>query len=174
MFLYLGRYEEAIAKLKEGLELNPADFFAYFFISEAYMRMERFAEAENAIRAMENIMGENFFWAFSARANLHWRMGNRVEAEENLEHTIGMYEAADGKRSYATWIGFNLIRLGRVDEGITWLERAYDKRDFFVTSVHNHDRDLPELRDNPRYQALLEKMNLDDESINKLKERGPL
>ena len=174
MLLYLGRHEEAIVKLKEGLELNPADFFAYFFLADVYMRMERFAESDNAIRAMENILGKDFFWTLSLRTNWHWRIGNRVEAEENLEHTIKLYEAVEGKRPFATWIGFNSIRLGYVDEGITWLERAYNKPEFFATTVHNLSQDLPELKDNPRYQTLLKKMNLDDESINKLKERGPL
>ena len=101
-------------------------------------------------------------------------MGNRVEAEENLERSMKLYEAAEGELPFATWIGLNSIRLGHVDEGITWLERAYNKHEFFVTTVRALSQDLPELHVNPRYQNLLKKMNLDDESINKLKERGPL
>ncbi len=174
MLFFHGRGEEAIVKLKEGLELNPADFLAYLFIADVYMKTERFTEADNAIRAMENIVGKDFFWTISARTNWHWRMGNRVEAEENLERSMKLYEAAEGELPFATWIGLNSIRLGHVDEGITWLERAYNKHEFFVTTVHALSQDLPELHVNPRYQTLLKKMNLDDESINKLKERGPL
>ena len=77
---------------------------------------------------------------------------------------------------YASWIGFAKIRLGNIDEGLTWLESASDKREFFVTSILNHPftRGLPDLDGNLRFQSLLKKMNLDDASINKLKERGPL
>jgi hypothetical protein len=68
----------------------------------------------------------------------------------------------------------NSIRLGHVEDGITWLEQAYNKPEFFATALHTFTQDLPELQDHPRYQTLLKKMNLDGESINKLKERGPL
>ena len=119
MKMYLGRDEEAIVKLKQALELNPADFFAYLFLAEVYLKTERFTEADDAIRAMEDIIGPDSFWSLSARTNWHWRQGNRAEAEEYLERSIESYEAADGARSFATWIGLNLMRLGHVDEGIT-------------------------------------------------------
>ena len=63
MSLYLGYGEEAIVKLKEGLELNPNDFLAYIFLADFYMNlaMERFTEADNAIIEMENIAGKDVF-----------------------------------------------------------------------------------------------------------------
>ena len=97
-----------------------------------------------------------------------------MEAEANLQRQIELYETAEGELPFATWIGLNSIRLGHVDEGITWLERAFNKPEIFVTSLHSLSQDMPELQDNLRYQTLLKKMNLDDASINKLKERGPL
>ncbi len=174
MLLYLGREEEAVVKLEEGLELNPADFLAYVFLSDFYIRMERFVEADNAMQAMENIVGKESFFTLSARTNWHRGMGNRAEAEAILEHTMKLYETAEGKLPVATWIGFNAIRLGHVDEGITWLERAYNRSEFVAVNLLSMSQDLPELQINPRFQALLKNMNLDDESIDRLKERGPL
>jgi TolB-like protein/Tfp pilus assembly protein PilF len=174
MSMYLGRHEEAVVNFHKGLEINPADFLAYIFLADVYMKMERFTEADNTIRKMENIAGKDFFFTLNARSHWHLAQGNLVEAEANLEHTKKLYQAAEGELPFATWIGLNSIRLGHVEEGITWLEQAYNKPEFFSTNLPAFTQDLPELQDHPRYQTLLKKMNLDDESINKLKERGPL
>ena len=174
MLSLLGREEEAIVKLREALELNPSDIITQMFLANGYIRLEQFAEADNAIRAMENMAGKDFFYTLSTRTHWHWAQGNRVEAEANLERAIKLYEAAEGELPFATWIGISTIRLGFIDEGIAWLERASNTHEFFATTLHTFTHYLPELQDNPRYQALLKKMNLDDESINKLKERGPL
>ena len=174
MLYFLGRDEEAIVKFKEGLELNPADIIGYYFLAQVYMRLERFEEADNVTGAMENISGKDFVFTLSARTHWHVAQGQRVEAEAMLDHAIKLYQTAEEKLSQATFIGLNSIRLGYVDEGLTWLERASNTAIYWATIIQSLAQDLPELQDNPRYQALLKKMNLDDESINKLKERGPL
>ena len=100
--------------------------------------------------------------------------GNRVKAEANVQHLIELYRTTGGEQPCAIYIGLNLIRLGHVDEGFTWLERASNTGENYARILQPIAQDLPELQDNPRYQALLKKMNLDDESISELKERGPL
>lgn len=171
---YLDRNEEAVDKFKEVVELNPTDLVAHFILVDLYIKMKRFAEAEDVIRTMERMVGEDYYFVLSARTRWHSAQGNRTEAEASLQGLKNLYDIVDGEQPVATFIGLHSIRLGRVDEGMDWLERAVNKPDLVATFLYQWTQDIPEIRDNPRFQALLKKMNLDDESINKLKEKGPL
>ena len=50
--------------------------------------------------------------------------------------------------------------LGDVDAAFDWLERAYQRRDGAMALLKVHPR-VDGLRDDPRFAALLRKMNLD-------------
>jgi len=51
--------------------------------------------------------------------------------------------------------------LGKIDEGFEWLEKGYAENDGWMSSI-KVDFLLDGIRDDPRYAALLRKMNLDD------------
>ena len=48
--------------------------------------------------------------------------------------------------------------LGRSDEAFDWLERAYSEYDSWMFSLQYADIDV--IRDDPRFEALLTKLNL--------------
>jgi len=78
-----------------------------------------------------------------------------------------------GQACNAASIGLNAIRLGKVELGFEWLERAVNTPEYTVTYLLPWTRDFLEFQNNPRFQTLLKKINLDDESINQLKGKGP-
>jgi hypothetical protein len=57
-------------------------------------------------------------------------------------------------------INFTLVYmgLGRHGEAIDWLERAYDARSIYMVTANNSPLFDP-LRSEPRFQALLQRMN---------------
>ena len=84
------------------------------------------------------------------------------------EHTLG--HAAESQRAleflekkYANVWAFQIAEIyawrGESDKAFDWLERAYRQRDGGLTSL-KYDRILNSLRGDPRYKALLRKMNL--------------
>jgi hypothetical protein len=51
------------------------------------------------------------------------------------------------------------IRIGEHQRALDWLERAYEARDPNLPSINNREA-FDMLRDQPRFQALLRRMNL--------------
>ena len=52
------------------------------------------------------------------------------------------------------------IKLKKYDEAIDCLEKDFEMGDMFITYITVHGDLFNQLKDNPRYIALLEKMNL--------------
>lgn len=50
--------------------------------------------------------------------------------------------------------------LGQKDQAFEWLEKAYEERDVYLTQLKVYPL-LDSLRSDPRYKALLKKMNLE-------------
>ena len=160
---YQRRYEEAISKLSETLELNPQDFAALWIRRVAYIELGRFVEAEKDLIQLEAIIGRENGWWLEGNAELQLARDERDAAETARQKMIALYES--GQLSTAAQIGGLSARLGLLDEAITWYERAYEIREAYSILISVLNRGTPGLWEHPRFQALLKKMNLDDASI---------
>ena len=56
------------------------------------------------------------------------------------------------------WIAAIYVGLGDLDQAMVWLEKGYDERDGLMPGI-NKLFAWDALRDNPRFQALLRRMN---------------
>ncbi|OFW05978.1 MAG: hypothetical protein A3H96_00120 [Acidobacteria bacterium RIFCSPLOWO2_02_FULL_67_36] len=86
------------------------------------------------------------------------RTGDTAGAEALLERLSEISRAAYVPPSSFAWIH---LGLGHVDDAFTWMDRAIDGRDPMMMPIKTYPFFDP-LRADPRFHALLRKMNLED------------
>ncbi len=92
----------------------------------------------------------------SGLAHVFAKMGRRDEALDIVRQLLEMRE-----RKYISPYGIASIHacLGEFDESLTWLERSYAEHDQTLVWLKVHPR-LDPLREDPRFQDLLTRLNL--------------
>ena len=163
ILVWQGHYDEAVTKFGEALALNPVDIMSSLYMPVAQARLGRFEEAETSLRRLEDLIGDDNDVALFSRALVHIAKGEDTDAERLRQQQIVFYDL--GILGAAQRIGDVTARLGLIDEAIDWFERAAEADTAFKLWIPAHSTDIPELWNHPRFQAVLEKMNLDDASI---------
>ena len=150
-----GRPEQAVAELERVLAIQPGYGFANHFLGRAWLQQGQTAEAVAQLRKSDEILGGVPF----SRADLGFalaRAGAHAEAEVMLADMLRRRE--DG---YYPAFAIAILHLGlaRVDEALDWLDTAVDERHagFYLPAT---DPLYEEVRDDPRFAALLARMNL--------------
>jgi TolB-like protein/class 3 adenylate cyclase/Tfp pilus assembly protein PilF len=183
----LGRFDEAIAAGKRSVELDPLSVINLVDLASTYMYARQFKEAEAVIKkALEidpafpyahwtygillqvsgDLQGartqyataharENDPQAIALRGQLSAMMGRREEATQALRALEEL-----GKHRYveAYYRALLHISLGEKDAAISALEQSYAERDGDNIGVIKVDPLLDSLRDDPRFEALVQKV----------------
>ena len=147
-FYYARRYDEAKAILETTLEVDPSFAQARYFLSLVYSMEGRYDEA------IEIIPGESFrAWV----AVLHVLNGDtdRAHAVMNdvLSRGSGGYAWPSVRASFC-------FALGDLDGCFEWLEKAVEEKDPRLQNMLRSPF-TDSLRDDPRFNAILEKMGLE-------------
>jgi len=144
-----GRFDEAEAALLKSLELSPAAASTHYFLAMAFLGRGRNPEA---LAEMQRETDDA--WRKTGLPFVYFALGRRAAADAALE-TL--------KREYAYSSAFNIAEVyayrGEKNLAFEWLDRALRQRDggmlWLKTNAHFKD-----LRDDPRYRALLKRLNL--------------
>ena len=183
----LGRQDESIAMQRRAQELNPVDHRSDY--ANSLMRAERYEDArDEAKRAVEldplyDRLRATLGWSLI-------RLGRRDEGIAELERAVSLTpssttwlaqlgqayaeagrvaEARDilrrlselATRQYVSpyHMAYVLTGLGEHDQAMDWLEKAYSEKAGAIYGIKGSFLFLA-LRTNPRFVALLKKMNL--------------
>ena len=155
MRVFERRCDQAIEQGRLLLELDPTYYPGYFVIGVAFRGKRMFEEAIAAHRRAAELSGGSpvmLGWLGLALA----RSGSTGEARAILDrlHLIAR-EAYVPPTSFA-WIH---LGFGETDSFFTWMDRAIDARDHHLMPIKSYPF-LDPIRADPRYRALLAKMNL--------------
>jgi TolB-like protein/DNA-binding winged helix-turn-helix (wHTH) protein len=152
--LYMARqYDRAIAQLQDTLEMDPTYELPYLVVGQAYEQKGEYSHAIiNLKKAVELSHGTPLM--VSALAHAYGRAGNRIEAEKLL---AGLQSKS--KREYVSPYYFAIISigLGRRDEAIDFLEKAFSDRSNGLVFL-KIEPELDDLRSDPRFIALQQKL----------------
>ena len=154
--LAAGKYDDAIMQEVKTMELDSNARSPYWIRGMAYQQKKMFEEAikdyrEAVRRAPDN---PNFL---AALGNIYASTGKTAEAQKILDTLIVQ------NKQYPISFFIALVYAGLNDKqnAITWLEKACDERSGSVRYLKMEPR-LANLRDDPRYAALMKKVKLEN------------
>ena len=152
---YMARqYDRAIQQLRNTLEMDPSYELLHLVLGLSYAQKGDFGLALPELRkAVELSHGTPLMT--SALANAYARSGNRAEAERLLADLI-----SESKRHYVSPYYFAVVYvgLGKPEKAIDWLEKAFADRSNGLVFL-KVEPELDDLRSNPRFVALQQKLN---------------
>ena len=147
------RYEESIAEARAGLELDANHYLLHWSLGLALAGQGRHEETVEAFRKVLSLAPTDPI----AQASLAWAYGLAGQKQEALT----ILDDLERRRSQGYVGGFLLalpsLGMGDHDRAISWLERGAEERDGLMTYLNLLLFDP--LRSDPRFQALLKKMN---------------
>ena len=186
------RWDEANAQTERALELDPHEAFFQFIFGFHLLQQRRYDEAiaqlRKSLRQGHQDAHRNLWTAFHAKrmyeealaeapAYLPVGAARVPEAVEALERGYAeggypgaMRRAAEklAERSNLIYVDARLIAelyacAGEKEQALRWLEKAYEDR--VLEMVYLSDEPAwDSLRDDPRFQDLLRRMNFPDET----------
>ena len=155
---YLARdIDHSLEQAQFMIDLDPSYYIGHWlrgmiFLAKG-MHGEAIAELRRAVALSGNIplMLGWLGWALASA-------GEAGEANALLDRLSEISRSAYVPPSCFAWIH---LGLGKVDEAFTWMERAIDGRDPMIMPIKSFPF-LDSLRSDPRFHALLRKMNLEE------------
>lgn len=154
-YLAARQYDKAIEKLNLALELDKDFPLALYFLGRCFdgkgQHKEAIAEYQKAIAAT----GRGTYF-ISGLIYALVKDGQQAEAEK----AFAEIEEISKKQPVSKFVlARSYAALGKNEKTLDTLEMAYEERDSLMI-VMSIDRIFDEIRDEPRFQELLKKMNL--------------
>ena len=140
------RYDEAASHYRRAIELEPQNLRAYINLAQVHQATGRFEDALAVLDRAE-------FRTSPVLAVAYALAGKRTEALRTLSLVKPGSDALGLASVY--------FALGDNDRGFEWLTRAFDQRDGRVRSAKVNPR-YDAVRSDPRFQALVARLNIPD------------
>jgi serine/threonine-protein kinase len=156
-YYFAGQFDRAIDALKRAIEMDPSRMHTHLQLGEVYLAKSMYEEALMEFQKEREVSGGAHAWAEMYTGWTYVEMGKADEAQKVLDKLLER-----SKTEYVspfTLACFHFV-LGRNDEGFKWLNKAYEERDLHLGWLKIEPL-FDSVRSDPRYTALLKKMNLD-------------
>ncbi|CAN5646178.1 serine/threonine-protein kinase [soil metagenome] len=158
IFLYRGLYDEAMRELDKGAAIEPNHPMIRIFRSTVLFYR---GDTDQAIKLMEEVLRKNeqMDGIRSLYAIFLANVGRRDEARAQLTEEARGLAKADHDMAY--WMTSANTQLGEIDEAFYWMERAI-KLGNENKPWYENDKLLAPLRQDPRFNELLKKIDEDN------------
>ncbi len=149
------RFDDAIAEQNAVLILDPNYAETHYLLGLAYFRKGSYREAITSYQKYLELDVDDPLGKGSL-AEAYAKAGDRKEAFKILDHL-----KQESTRRYIPGAAFAsaYLALGNKEEALKWLDKDFDDR-FFAVNEYSIDPSLDELRDEPRFKAMLKRLNL--------------
>jgi TolB-like protein/Flp pilus assembly protein TadD len=184
----LGQYDIAIGLLNQAAALDPLDPLIYDILGDTYMRARNFVKAEKmwrrCLQISPDFLGAHFYLSNAllmqhqlnealeeAKVDLsqegephglalvYYAMGRSSDADKALRDVVAFESQQKKLVEWPSELARIYAFRGELDSAFAWLDRAYEERESDMYFVKG-DPLLDNLVPDPRYKALLRKMNL--------------
>jgi serine/threonine-protein kinase len=148
------RHEEAIVQLRHTLELDSNFTQVHFDLGASYAYTGRFDEAIAEFEKGLTLAGRRTLMV-SVLGHIYGVAGRRSEAQAVLEELQKLAQTRDVPAFYFALVH---VGLGDMSAALAALEHAYEQRTGAMVYL-SVEPDWDTLRSDPRFQALLQRMN---------------
>ena len=150
------RYEQAAEQVIETIQMDPAYAGLYYYLGQAYERQGKYAEAIAAFNKVSPTSESRGATVLAAIGYAHARAGQRDRAMDILKQLEEL-----SSREYVSLYDLALLHLtlGDKDRAFARLSQAIDEYASFLPFL-NIDARFDEVRADPRFRALVERMQL--------------
>ena len=152
-YLVARRFDEAIAQLRKTIEMDPRFYLAHWDLGQVWQLKGQLNEAIAEYRKAVELNDDPFVLALLGQA--YARAGQREEAQKILAR---LSEEAKSRYVHAYSFALMYLALGDKERAIDEMERAYRERAGGDVSWIRVDPLLDDLRGNPRFEALVQKV----------------
>lgn len=154
-YLIARKYDLAIAELRQVVARYPEGVLGYLFLGVAYEQKGLRREAISTLEQCVKLSRDPLYLASLGHA--YAIFGRREDAEKILRE---LQERA--KREYVSPISIAMVwlGLGKREEALAWLEKAYVDRSFHLVTINSWPY-FDALRSEPRFQNLVRRIGLD-------------
>ena len=152
-YCFARRYDEAIAQLRKTIEMEPRFYLAHYYLGQALQFKGQLPEAIGEYRKAVELDDDPFALALLGQSFA--RAGRRDEANKILTQ---LNQESKTRYVDAYGIGLVLLGLGDTNHAMDELERAYRENDGGDIYNIRIDPMLDDLRGDPRFEALAEKI----------------
>ena len=149
-YQWFGRYDEAMDAVLEALDLNPDFPMGLYVLGTLYAQKDMY---DKAIEAHQKATVGNPVWGRWGLAHTYALAGRREDARK-----IAAELAEQGNPMHYWSLAEIYTALGEKDEAFRWLEAAYEYPHPWTPWIGKNPF-LEPLRDDPRFQDLLRRMN---------------
>ncbi len=150
-----GKFEESIIEHKKAIEIEPNSTFLYREMGYTYLYMGEAAEGTKAMEMAVSLPDGNF--SISGLGYAHAISGKKEEA---LKIARELEMAMEKGMTIAYYIALIYAGLGETSKALALLEHAFEERSIVYLVLINVEPAFVNLHSEPRFKALLKKMNL--------------
>jgi len=144
-----GEYDLAIEQFSNALELQPNFATAHANLGRAYLRKGLHQEALTSLRRgadLEFVIGATWLAYFLA-------------VTEQKEEALELLEELEGSNAGPSEIATVYVGLGEIDKAFEWLDQAVEPEGLDQFWLRSSGFEYDPIRDDPRFQDLLRRMN---------------
>ncbi len=155
-YYHARRYEQAITQLQKTITLSPKFLSAYWHLGNTFLQKEMYSEA---IVAYSKLPPTSFDLGVNGTLLLcqaYSFSGDKKKARNKLQ----MISKEDYTKIDPLLVAEFYISQGNIDEALGQLKRGFDSHSIMMIGL-KVDPFLDPIRNEPRFKALLKKMNLE-------------
>jgi tetratricopeptide (TPR) repeat protein len=160
MHYFAREYDEAEAYCRKALEVAPDFVFAHEYLADIYLKTERAADAFEECCKQSKLNAVEASLANASLPNEAQVRAQYLQSGMNgflRQHIKNYLSGSDPNTPYKAARLYTL--LGEREQALAGLERSYERKAFLLPFV-NSDPIFDSLRAEPRYQALVRRLNL--------------
>ncbi|MEJ2647845.1 MAG: protein kinase, partial [Sedimentisphaerales bacterium] len=156
-YFFMRRYDSAIEAFQKALLIEEGFWYAHWALSVAYFQKEMYEKSLIEIQKARDLFKGYQPRIESRIGMIYASMSKKEEAQKVLKDLI---EFSKQKYVPPVFIAEIYFSMEKNDQGFEWLNKAFEVRDGELTWLRFNPI-YDNIRSDPRYTALLRRMNLD-------------